>query len=56
MDGLYVEVHYVEVYMQCLSSFKVWLRQNFFDMKDFNCNYSLISIILSLIASIFTFS
>ena len=42
MDGLYVEVHYVEVYMQCWSCFKVWLRQNFFDMKDFNCNYSLI--------------
>ena len=42
MDGLYVEVHYVEVYMQCWSCFKVWLKQNFFDMKDFDCNYSLI--------------
>ena len=34
--------HYVEVYMQFWSCFKVWLKQNFFDMKDFNCNYNLI--------------
>ena len=34
--------HYVEVYMQFWSCFKVWMKQRFFDMKDFNCNYNLI--------------
>ena len=33
---------YVEVYMQFWSCFKAWLKQTFFDMKDFNCNYNLI--------------
>ena len=32
--------HFVEVYIQFWSCFKVWLKQNFFDTKDFNCNYN----------------
>ena len=32
--------HYVEVYMQFCFCFKVWMKQNFIDMKDFNCNYT----------------
>ena len=34
--------HYVEVYMQFLSCFQVWLKQNVFDIKDFICNDNLI--------------
>ena len=34
--------HYVEVYMQFWSCFKVWLKRIFFYMKDFTCNYNLI--------------
>ena len=34
--------HYAEVYVQFWFCFKVWLKQNFFDMEDFNCNYDLI--------------
>ena len=34
--------HYVEVYMQSSSCFKVWLKQKLFDMKGFNYNYNLI--------------
>ena len=29
-------------YMQFGSCFKVWLKQNNFDMKDFNCSCNLI--------------
>ena len=34
--------HYVEVYLQFWSCFKVWLKQNYSDIKDFNCKYYLI--------------
>ena len=29
---------YVEVYVQSWSCFKVWLKQDFFDKKDFDFN------------------
>ena len=34
--------HYLVVQVQFWSCFKVWLKQDFFEMKDFNCNYNLI--------------